>query len=367
MKLKKNPKRILLILLFPLGFLLFHITTLTPDFIEKVYSRGVNKIFIQLLSSMTGLVPISIAELGLLILVVLIPILMICQMIKVIRQKSDKLKRLLKLAINIAIIISLIYFILVLCWSLNYNRLSFSEIAKLDTRPASVNELGTLCENLINLANTQRNAVDQNQNGVMSLTGGYLKAFKTANKGYEKAAKLYPVFTGTYGRPKAVLLSKAMSFTGIIGLYCPFTGEANIDIDIPDYSIPATVCHEMAHQHGFAREDEANYIAWLTCEMNPDPDFQYSGTILALLNSMSALYEHDPNMNLQLRKKMSDSVRRDILADQNYWKQHQGPVEKVTTSLNNAYLKANRQKDGVYSYGRMVDLLIAEFRKKLQP
>jgi hypothetical protein len=363
MKIIMLPKRIFLILLFPLGMILFYITSFTPDFIENVFSRGINKLFFQILSSFTGLIPVSIAELGLMVLVILVPIIFFREVLKAARQKSHKRKAFLNLLVNILIVVSLVYFSLVVLWSLNYNRHSFAEIAHLDTHPASVIELGNLCDNLVNLANKQRQAVHENAKGIMVLTGGVASVFKNAADGYEKEAGTYSVLSGSYGRPKSVLLSKAMSYTGIIGLFCPFTAEANIDTDIPDYSIPSTVCHEMAHQHGFAREDEANYIAWLTCEGNPDVDFQYSGTILALLNSMDALSGHDRNEYLQLIKKLSDGVRRDLNANNAYWRQHQGPVENVTTSLNNAYLKANRQKDGVYSYGRMVDLLIAEYRK----
>lgn len=363
MKITGIPKRILLILLFPFSMLLFYSTSFTPDFIEKNFSRGINKLFIELLSSITGLFPFSIAEIGLIVLSILAVIIFISGIIRVVRLNSGKLKCLFNYLINILITVSLIYFILTISWSLNYNRLSFAEIAGLDTRPASVGELGNLCDSLINRANSLRNSVHQNSNGVMFLPEGYSGIFSQANLGFENAAKTNPALSGNYGRPKSVLFSKAMSYSGIIGLYCPFTCEVNIDVDIPSYSIPSTVCHEMAHQHGFAREDEANYISFLTCNLNPNVDFQYSGTMLALINSMNAMYVHDKAKYSDLDKKISEGVKRDLHENSLYWKRHKGPVENTVTSLNNAYLKANRQTDGVFSYGRMVDLLIAEYRK----
>jgi len=65
----------------------------------------------------------------------------------------------------------------------------------------------------------------------------------------------------------------------------PFTGEANVNISMPHTSIPFTACHEMAHQIGFAREDEANFIAYIACKNHPSPDFQYSGILSALINA----------------------------------------------------------------------------------
>jgi hypothetical protein len=363
MNFKNFPKKILLILLIPFSMFLFHITTFTPKFIEDFYSKGVNKLFIEFLSVITGIIPFSLAEMGLIALSIGVPIILIFRIIRIIKQKKGRIKAIINLLANIIIAISLIYFSLTVFWSLNYNRLPFAETARLDVKPSSVKDLDDLCNSLINRANSLRASVNQNSEGLMYIPGGHSFVFNNANKGYEIASRTFPVLGGNYGKPKAVIFSKAMSYSGIIGLYCPFTGEANIDIDIPDFSIPSTTCHELAHQHGFAREDEANYIAWLTCKENPDISFQYSGTILALTNSLNALYKYNKELYFELNKKLSDGIKRDLKDNNKYWKQHEGPVEKVTNSLNDAYLKANKQKDGVYSYGRMVDLLIAEYRK----
>lgn len=363
MNFKNIPKRLLLLLLFPFSMLLFHFTSYTPGFIENIYSKGINKLLIEFLSLITGFVPFSLAEIFLILLSIAIPIYLIFMTIRILKQQNHKLKAFLYLVINISIAVSLTYFILTTAWSLNYNRFPFSKIAKLDITPASVDELAGLCDKLIVDANNYRSKVLEDPKGLMTIPKGYAEVFQNADKGFKIAATSLPVFRGTYGKPKAVIFSKGMSYSGIIGLYCPFTGEANIDVAIPAFSIPSTTCHEMAHQHGFAREDEANYISWLTCNANPDSCFKYSGTMLALINSMNALYSHNKEKYFALNKKLSAGVVRDLNANNLYWKKHKGPVEKVTTSLNDAYLKANRQEDGVYSYGRMVDLLLAEYRK----
>ena len=160
-----------------------------------------------------------------------------------------------------------------------------------------------------------------------------------------------------------MLLSKLMSYTGITGVYFPYTGEANVNIGPPDSMILSTACHEMAHQRGFAREDEANYISYFVCMQNPDADFQYSGVLLALINSMNALYTHDKKAYLELTKKYSPGLIRDLKQNNLYWEKHEGSLQKISDRINDAYLKSNMQNDGVYSYGRMVDLIIAEYRK----
>lgn len=154
-----------------------------------------------------------------------------------------------------------------------------------------------------------------------------------------------------------------MSYTGITGIYIPYTGEANVNINSTDFMLPSTVAHEMAHQRGFAREDEANYIAYLTCSMHPDRDFQYSGVMLALIYSMNALAENDIEAYKVLRSKYSEGVKNDLRYDAEFWAKYEGKTQEISNNVNNTYLKSNGQKDGVQSYGRMVDLLIAEYKE----
>ena len=45
-----------------------------------------------------------------------------------------------------------------------------------------------------------------------------------------------------------------------------------------------------------------------------------------------------------------------------YWQQFESPVSEASQQVNNTFLQANMQQDGVKSYGRMVDLLIGLWR-----
>lgn len=356
-------KRSGFLLLVPLGILLFTGTANAPGWVEAVFSNGIYRWVSQPLSLLTGLLPVSLMELGLLAGMAAVPILLLYGIIRTIRKRTEVLAFLANILIFLLAAGSIVYFSLVLLWSLNYNRLPFADIASLEVRPSSVEELAGVCSRILDRTNSLRGKITEDPNGIMSMPGGYMSAFKRAYKGYDNAARIYPELGGRYGNPKGILFSHAMSYTGISGIFCPFTGEANVDIAMPDLLIPSTAMHEMAHQRGFAREDEANYIAWLTCKLHPDPDFQYSGSVLALIYSMNALYANAPEKYKELRNRYSEGLVRDLQNHSEFWRRYEGPVEKVADRVNNAYLKANRQKDGVRSYGRMVDLLIAEYRK----
>jgi len=169
---------------------------------------------------------------------------------------------------------------------------------------------------------------------------------------------------GGYCRPKALAVSPMMNYTKIVGIYIPFTAEPNVNTAILPTTILANACHEAAHQRGLAREDEANYMAYRVCMASGDPYFMYSGTHLALVHSMNALHRIDSEASARLRTMYSDALNGDLIRERDFWDRYEGPVAETANSVNDNYLRSNAQTDGVQSYGRMVDLLLAEMRSE---
>lgn len=336
----------------------------TPGLVERVYSNAAYRWISQPISLLTGILPFSLAEAGVVGLVLFCIWWLVVTLIKIRKSPSGKGRILFNFVINILILASTIYFAFLVLWGLNYHREPFSRIAGLDVQPASVEELVEVCEDIIHRANDLRSQVEEDERGYMKFPGGYRRILGEAEKGYAAASGVYPQLGGQYGSPKPVLLSKAMSMTGIWGIFFPLTEEANVNVSIPDSMKPSTTCHEMAHQRGFAREDEANYIATLTCSMHPAVEFQYSGALLSLLHITNAIYDHDRGEYKRLYAAFSDGVKRDWKELDEFNKATEGIVSDISNKINDTYLKANLQTEGVISYGRMVDLLIAEHRKK---
>ena len=116
---------------------------------------------------------------------------------------------------------------------------------------------------------------------------------------------------------------------------------------------------------GFMREDEANFIAYLACRESNDPQFVYSGAVLAFIHSGNALYADGGQEEYwEIYDSLCETARRDLSRDSAFWRQFDGKVAEVSSQMNDAYLKVNRQEDGVKSYGRMVDLLLAMYRQE---
>ncbi|MHB1391466.1 MAG: DUF3810 domain-containing protein [Clostridia bacterium] len=363
MRNKKIIGKLTLSLLIPLAMALIYISAKRPALVEKLYSEGVYPPIGRMLSKATGIFPFSVAELIVIFVPAALVVYTLIVFIKFLSKRDNSFMLLIEYAVNILVIISITFFSFVGIWGLNYYRMPFPSIAGLEVKPASVKELEGLCQTLIARANTLRSSVSTDSEGNMDISGSSRDILNNCYKGYDAISHRYPALAGSYGNPKPILLSELMNYTGICGVYFPFTGEANVNISIPESSLPYTASHEMAHQRGFSREDEANYISYLACTAHPDVNFQYSGILLALTNSMNALYQSDQTLYLKLSKNYSKGVLRDLKALNEFWEQYEGPVERTSNRINNTYLKANNQKDGVKSYGRMVDLLIAEHRQ----
>jgi len=341
-----------------LALLIFIISRVMKEdnfFIEIYYSRSINKWLIQGLSQVTGIVSFSIGELLYIVHMIAIPIVLGLLTFKIIK---GGILRFIK---QIIVYISLIYVIFMLFWGLNYNRISIDEIIDLEYKNFNIQDLDNLNQALIIKANNLRTENQENLNGVMMIDGGYQSVFSRAYLGYKEIGEKYIIFDGNYGNPKPILLSRSMLYTGITGMYFPFTAEANVNTAIPHLLLPATTLHEMAHQRGIASEDEANYLAYLTATAHPDVDFQYSGIVLALIYTMHSLHSQDPLRASELKLLYSEGLKRDLENYYTFWIEYDGKVSDVSERVNDSYLKGNGQDDGINSYGLIVDLLLAHY------
>lgn len=359
---KKKAKTVYLIIFFPAALALTYAASKSAHITERYYSGYLYRYLSQAISSATGIIPISIAELLVVAAMIFIIAGVVYGCIRLMKSPGKRWVLLVRQFTAVVIVLSIIYFSFVIVWGLNYHRESIASIANLRIREASVDELEGLCSYFIEKANMLREQVEEGQEGVMTSSGGVRDMLKRADKGYQAVAEIIPELGGRYGRPKGVILSVVLSYQGIGGIYFPFTGEANVNISGPQFMIPFTASHEMAHQRGFAREDEANYIGYLACSMHPDKDFQYSGTMAALQYSMNAMARQDSERYNRLRNEYSVGVQRDFNAWNEHCRKYDGFAKETSDRINDAYLQANAQRDGIKSYGRMVDLLLAHYR-----
>lgn len=349
--------------LSPLPFLAFiPAAKAAPHIVELIFSRGWYSAVAYTYGFLTSLIPISLTELGILALTAAC----IWLLIREIRYcwRIGSVQRFFRNVLfwSTRFICGIVALFMVLC-GFNYYRIPFAESCGLTIQDSSPQELYALCMELGQEANQLREQVPENDLGVTELTKNSFRLAREAKESFENLSG-NPVLPNYPVSPKPVFNSWAMSLMEITGVFCPITFEANVNTDAPDHGIPASMCHELAHTRGHMHEDEANFIAYLACRESPYPEFRYSGVMLALSHASSRFRRADPELYQEWLAQLSDKVQMDFRYESVYWSRFETPVGDVSTAVNHAYLQLNSQKDGVQSYGRMVDLLLADYRAR---
>ncbi len=363
----KNPlrfKRLWLLAFAPVALLLT-ITAVNSSVFAEWYATVIYPALSLSINAFTSLAPFSLAEILIVLLLIGALVYLIFYTVKLVKDKKNRANNCFKFIINPICLACVLYFAFTVSCGINYFRYPFAQTCGLEVKASSKAELIGLCNELADGVNTLRKDIKTDQNSIMKLNDEniYITA-KEAKSAYNKISTDYPLLRAGYGQPKPVLVSRLMSYCNITGIFFPFTFEANVNVDVPDYSIPVTMCHELSHLRGYMREDEANFIGYIVCKKSDDADFRYSGEMLAFIYASNALYSADSDAANTLYSKLSNGVMRDLQDNSAYWKKFEGPVAEAADTVNDKYLKANRQEDGVKSYGRMVDLLLAEYRAK---
>lgn len=252
-------------------------------------------------------------------------------------------------------------FLYTVCCGINYHRRSFSEEEGIVTESYSVEDLKEVCILLTEQVNVLADDVGRDENGILVLEESEQKGGVEA---LYSLAETYTSMEGYYPRPKELIFSEILSYQQLTGIYLPFTVEANYNGDMTSYNKPFTVCHELSHLRGFMQEQEANFIAFLACIGSEREDFRYSGYLSCWVYCTNALYRADPESWQEVRSLIDTAAELDLVANNAFWDRYEGPVSDTAERINDTYLKVNGQADGVKSYDRMVDLVVAYYTER---
>lgn len=321
------------------------------------YSEHIYPWIVSLIGRFFGIFPFSVAEFLLYAGILLLVGSLVRIIYRLIKKKADKkegLRYLRRLGMT-AVILAVLY--MINC-GINYHRNSFAESIGLKADAYTVDELKGVCMDLTERVNTYAGRVERDADGVMVLSGNEREEAVAA---MERLGEKWDVLAGYYPNPKPLAFSAFLSVQNLTGIYSPFTVEANYNQDMTPYNIPFTACHELSHLRGFMQEEEANFIAWLACKDAPETELQYSGSMLAWIHCMNVLYEEDRAAWSEIREILSEEADVDLRENSKFWDKWDGAVAEVSEQINDNYLKANGQKDGVQSYGRMADLVVAYY------
>ena len=193
--------------------------------------------------------------------------------------------------------------------------------------------------------------------------------------------------------------------------------EAHYNNIAPYNERALTALHELAHVAGFMREEEANFIAFLAARESGDTELMYAA-YLDIFNRIVSSFSDEIYEQLPLRfKELFDRLAEQTNSEWQEWHDDEGmhkyfwggdllpvqvhidldaqndfwwnrwyslvlddegevidvianPVSEVisdvSSSVNDTYLKFQGQEDGIYSYGRMTDLVYAVYLAEIR-
>lgn len=324
--------------------------------VEKIYGNNIYNWLCLIQHFFFSLFPFSIGDI-LYIGIVLLLIYLVFLLIKLLIYK--KLKQFfivtLRLIIGVLAFFLLFYFL----WGLNYFRLPASKRLNLVSYNFTTEELKNVTAILIDSANvcrTRLNNTDWQQSNQQIYSTSVLAIKKLGGQSTE--------FKSYSPGVKSSILTGLLNYMGTAGYFNPFTGEAQVNYEMPIFERPVVACHEMSHQMGFGAEDEANYVGFLAATGSDDRLSRYSAYHLAVDEFMHALYARDSLSFKELKPRISKAVKSDFLKERLYWYSFQNNLDNLTGLFYDNFLKANNQPQGIKTYNRMVLLLMAQLKNK---
>lgn len=327
--------------------------------VEEVYSGNIYLKIAQSLRLLTGWLPISLGDIMYLILGWKL-VTAIYRIIRAFFRKGEVnlvfYKYWLYVTTKNLLILYLLFQIL---WGLNYQRQGIA--AQINIQLNEYNKA-----DLLQLSD----ALTLHVNKLRPILGDSSFVFPTLQVLKDQVPEAYAIVAKQYGIPvysnksiKKSIYAYIGNYAGFSGYYNPFSGEAQLNQHIPPVLLPFVVCHEVAHQLGYASESEANFVGYLAATHSSEKALQYSAYFDLLLYTNNALFAEDSTLAIQQFKKLKASVRYDVKTYQNYLVQYQNPVEPYITQFYHQYLKWNNQAAGIRSYSKVIGWLIA-YQKK---
>ena len=330
-----------------------------PEWVENYYTYGVYPFITRLQRFAFGWIPSSIGDLfyGFLLLVV---IFRSFRFFKLLFQK--KLTR----GYFVAALQQTIFFFLFvyvffnLLWGLNYNRKGISYQTGIEVKKYSLAELDTLTTIIQSKLNQYAALTTEAERNSFAKKKDL---FRESSLAYQSASKQFSFLAYQPASVKPSLFSYAGNYLGFQGYYNPFSGEAQVNTTIPRFLEPFVTVHEIAHQLGYAKENEANFVAFLACKSYESPVFKYSMYFDMYYYAINEVNKRDTALAGAFYKKLHPQVVKDIKELRKFYGSYKNPIEPVITWSYGHFLKANNQPAGKLTYNEVVAWLIAYYKK----
>ena len=326
------------------------------NLVDMVYPYVIRNVQ-QFLAQWTSVVDYPIWQ----VLAVVLAVLILASLVLVIVLKRN----LIQWAGWVAAVFAGIFMLHTLIWGLSYHAGDLSADLRLDVSSYTLEELTEATEYYRDKAMALAEQVERDEQGNVKFAEFETLA-ENAGKGFEILTyeKHYPVFAGSRLPVKKLGWADLYTSMGITGVTFGLTGEAAVNPQIPDVTLPFTMIHEMAHRMCIANERDANFAGFLACSVHPDVEFQYSGYFMAYRYCYYALAGVNHPSAAAAAARVQQGASQKLLQDMDYYSQFfRSKENKVATNvadtMNDAYLKTSGDNGGIASYGQVCDLLVS--------
>lgn len=321
-----------------------------PEFVEQYYSNGVYPLISKTFRFVLGWLPFSFGDL----VYTFAGLYMLRWFYKNRRRLRQDTKNWL---IDVFAAMAIIFGAFHLFWGLNYHRLPLHVSLNLE-RNYTTEQLLRVTEALIKKSNTLHLEITKNDTLKVDLPFTKTDVFNRIPEGYDRLKFEFPHLTYQPTSLKKSMYSYPLTYMGFSGYLNPLTNEAQVDGLIPVYKFPTTSAHEIAHQLGYAAENEANFIGFLATINHDNIYFKYTGYTFALRFCLSEIYRRDIALYKNVMTTINTGIIKNYQEVRDFWSAHKNPAEPVFKSIYGNFLKANKQDKGIKSYSYVVALIV---------
>ena len=330
-----------------------------PGWVEKNYSQGIFPLIAKTQRFLFGWLPFSVGDLfyAFLILVILYKTF---QFFKAIFKKRLNRQYFIDGLQQIIFFFLFVYVFFNLLWGLNYNRRGIAYQLGLDVKKYSLADLDTLTTVIQSRLNYYAGFVTEAQRDSFDRKK---RLFAGATEAYGELGKKYPFLKYNPKSIKPSIYSYFGNYLGFQGYYNPFSGEGQVNTTIPRFLEPFVTTHEMAHQLGYAKENEANFVGFLACRSYESNVYRYSVYFDLYNYAITEIFLQNKEMAKSFQEKRHPQVVKDVKELRSFYSRYKNIVQDAVMWGYGNFLKANNQPAGKKSYNEVVNWLIAYYKK----
>ena len=357
----KFEKKIILIVFLLIVCLFIHFFSINAESVENNYSITIYPFIATKFRILLGWIPFSIGDILWLVLIIFLvkQVFILLRFVLIKKRRLLTKEKVLQFVYSFLLFTTIFYILFNIFWGINYNREGIAKQLHLPLKEYSLAELKNINGLLVKKINESKQSFVRNKTAYPNTD----ELFVMTENAYKNVAYKLPFLQYHSSSIKQSMWGWLGNYTGFLGYYNPATGEAQVNTTVPKFTQPFTACHEVAHQLGYAKEMEANFVGYLAAASSKETVFQYSVYTDLFTYANRTLYFADSSSAFYYSRLLLSSVLDDYKKRRKFNRDHTSFIEPIFRSAYGLFLKSNQQPNGILSYDEVTGFIIAYYKK----